>query len=357
MNTTQPRNNMVTSQEISNGGEAMNMRLRKGRWYSLLRHPNNWKKLVEVSLDAYEQEKRKAIINLGKLLQDLERGIDPISSRLRVEKIKIEGPISDRIKGSLKHHIYPFFGEYKPREITKEVIEKYMVHRWGRDDNGGLQGPKSTLDKELGALRLLIKQVEPSYKLPALNYTKIEKEILEPLTYSQIEMVGNLLSEKYKAVYWVMAYTGMDVSDAVYLKPSHFKDGWIDKPRGKTKQKIVVPVLDALQSILQTVPWPLDKTVGIFPDINPKAVTTAVITAFRAAGLKGYGAKYLRRYIGSALLDAGYSMDWIGKALAHADGSRITQRYTKVYKQTLGEAFQKVEERRINVGTGLSKSE
>jgi hypothetical protein len=130
-------NNMVTSQEISNGGEAMNMRLRKGRWYSLLRHPNNWKKLVEVSLDAYEQEKRKAIINLGKLLQDLERGIDPISSRLRVEKIKIEGSISDRIKGSLKHHIYPFFGEYKPREITKEVIEKYMVHRWGRDDNGG----------------------------------------------------------------------------------------------------------------------------------------------------------------------------------------------------------------------------
>jgi site-specific recombinase XerD len=97
--------------------------------------------------------------------------------------------------------------------------------------------------------------------------------------------------------------------------------------------------------------------VGIFPNINPKAVTTAVITAFRAAGLKGYGAKYLRRYIGSALLDAGYSMDWIGKALAHADGSRITQRYTKVYKQTLGEAFQKVEERRINVGTGLSKSE
>lgn len=357
MNTPRLSNNMVTSQGISNGGETMKMRLRKGRWYSLFRHPNNWKKLVEVSLDAYENETRKAIINLGKVLQDLERGIDPVSSRLRLGKIKIEGPISERMEVSLRQHIYPFFGEYKPREVTKEAIEKYMVYRWGRDENGGLQSPKSTLGKELSALKLLIRQVDSSYKLPALNYTKIEKEILEPLTYSQIEMVGNLLSEKYKAVYWIMAYTGMDVSDAVYLKPEHFKDGWIDKPRGKTKQRIVVPVLDTLQSILQTVPWPLDKTVSIFPNINPKAVTTAVLTAFKKAGLNGYGAKYLRRYIGSALLDAGYSMDWIGKALAHAEGSGVTHKYTKVYKQTLGEAFKKVEERRRNVGTGISKSE
>ena len=342
MKVLHPMNNMVTSQQLNNGDEAMNMRLRKGRWYSLLRHPNNWKKLVEVSLDAYEQEKRKAIINLGKLLQDLERGIDTVSSRLRLGKVKIDGPISDRVRVSLESHIYPFFGDYKPREITKEDIEKYMVHRWGRDENGGLQSPKSTLDKELGALRLVIKQVDPSYKLPAMNYTKIEKEILEPLTYSQIEVVGNLLDEKYKAVYWIMAYTGMDISDAVYLKPKHIKDGWIDKARGKTKQRIVVPVLDELQSILQTVPWPLDKSTPLFPNIKPKAVTTAVLRAFRGAGLQGYGAKYLRRYIGSALLDAGYSMDWIGKALAHADGSRLTQRYTKVYKATLAEAFSKI---------------
>ena len=59
--------------------------------------------------------------------------------------------------------------------------------------------------------------------------------------------------------------------------------------------------------------------------------------------MEGYGAKYLRRYVASALLDAGYSMDWIGKALAHAEGSQITKKYTKVYKKTLQEAFSGIE--------------
>jgi hypothetical protein len=55
--------------------------------------------------------------------------------------------------------------------------------------------------------------------------------------------------------------------------------------------------------------------------------------------MHGYGAKYLRRYVASMLLDDGYSHDWIGKALAHADRSKISRRYSKVYKATLETAF------------------
>ena len=44
------------------------------------------------------------------------------------------------------------------------------------------------------------------------------------------------------------------------------------------------------------------------------------------------------------MLDNGYSIDWIGKALAHSEGSVQTGKYTTVYKSTLEEAFAKINE-------------
>ena len=86
----------------------------------------------------------------------------------------------------------------------------------------------------------------------------------------------------------------------------------------------------------------LDKSALFFPDYNAKAVSTNVRDAFKKAGLEGYGAKYLRRYVASFMLDSGYSMDWVAKALAHADKSAMTKKYTGIYKETLKEAFEKL---------------
>jgi len=353
---------MVKSWGIEPRGEAMRMRLSRGRWYANMRHPKKWEKIIRVSLDAYEHETRKAQINLGKVLQDLERGIDPVSARLRIRKIKIEGGIPGRTRQILKQHIYPFFGDYRPREINKELIEKYMLHRWGKDESGGLQSVESTLDKELGALRLVLNTVDSGYKLPALNYTRIEREILEDLTVEEVYLTEKAVPEKYKIHFWVMALTGMDVSDVCYLRPQHFtKDGWINKRRGKVEKqggkRIFVPVLGALKDILKQHPWPLDKTARLFPGIKPKAVSTALFRAFNKAGLAGYGAKYLRRYVGALLTDLGYGEEFVGKVLAHSEGSRMTKKYTRIYKATAEEAFKRIDERGNNVATWLSKNE
>ena len=61
----------------------------------------------------------------------------------------------------------------------------------------------------------------------------------------------------------------------------------------------------------------------------------------QAAGFPEYSAKDLRRYVASRLLDAGYSHDWIAKALGHAPGSRVTEGYSTAYDGTLTEAFRK----------------
>ena len=81
---------------------------------------------MTVSLDAYANEKRKATVNLGKVLADIERGIDPTSARKNVDKLVLVGRVTERARGILNTHIYPFFEKYKPKEVDKILIEKYI---------------------------------------------------------------------------------------------------------------------------------------------------------------------------------------------------------------------------------------
>lgn len=320
----------------------MRMRLISGRWYTNFFRKG---KKIEISLDAYERETVKAQINLGKILWDLENGMSPGSAHRKIKHLQIKKKLSVRNEQILRKHIYPFFGEYKPRDITQEVIEDYLEHRWGRNDEGELQAVAITFKMELSVLKMLITTVDSKFILPKTDYRKIEKNMLPPLKLQQVKNVGKLVPKKHQAIYWIMAYTAMDISDVVYLKPEHFKDGWIVKKRGKTCVDIRVPICRALADILETVPRPLNPGTCFFRKTDPHAVSKSIIRAFSKAGLKGYGSKYLRRFVASMLLDAGYSMDWVGKALAHAEGSNITQRYTKVYKDTLQEAFNKIDEK------------
>lgn len=321
----------------------MYMRLINGRWFSNIRDKKNWKKKIVVSLDAYEQETRKATVNLGKILADIENGISPTSARKKIISLEIKGRMTKRMAQALRTHVYPYFGSYRPGEIDEEIIAKYIEHRFGLSIDGQLQAYANTIKKELQALQRLLQPVFGlAYRLPRVKYKNLTKEILPPLTLGQIERVSSFVMDEYKPVYWLMAYTGMDISDVAYLKPDDFKDGWIIKQRGKTAQDITIPICEPLSDILKNVPWPIKQDTRIFPDVDPEFISKHIINCFKKAGLDGYGSKYLRRFIASIMLDNGYSNDWIGKALGHAEGSKITKRYSKVYKATLEEAFGKI---------------
>jgi hypothetical protein len=350
MNTPQPRNNMVTSQDKEGGMPMHYMKLVDGRWYANLRNPKNWKKKITVSLDAYENEKWKAASNLGKIMQDLARGVDPTSARKNIRKLVIEGKVTVRTEGILGTHIYPFFGEYKPREVDRRLIEKYIENRYGLSPDGNLQAYTNTIEKELITLQRLMQTVYgEGYRLPKVKYEKLSKDILPALTLEQIEHTSNFINDSYLPVFWTMAYTGADISDVLDFAPKHFKDGWINKERGKSGEDIHIPVCEPLADIFKTVPWPINQEAKIFTGLTAKATSTYMRRAFRLAGLSGYGSKYLRRFVASIMLDNGYSNDWIGKALAHSEGSKVTRKYTQVYKNTLEEAFGKIK------GTGQKR--
>mgnify|MGYP003650257719 CR=1 FL=1 len=70
---------MVTSQV--KGGMPVYMKLVDGRWYANIPDPKRPGRKIQSSLNAYANEKRKAQIELGKVLQDIERGIDPTTAR------------------------------------------------------------------------------------------------------------------------------------------------------------------------------------------------------------------------------------------------------------------------------------
>lgn len=340
--------NKVYSHPLYRGRELpMSSRIINGRWFSNIYDPENPKVKIVVSLDAYANEKRKAQIALGGILKDMENGIRPLSAKSRISKLKIEGRVTTRTAQILKTHLYPFFGKYKPKEVDDGLIEKYIASRYGRNAQGDLQAFPNTINKELITLqRLLQVPLGKSYRLPKVTFRKLKREILEPLTIQQIEIAAKYVGARYVPLYWIMAYTGVDISDAIGLRPMDFKANWVKTLRGKTSQKIEVPVCPELRDILKAVPWPLDKTERIFKDVNSKEVSTNIRRAFVRSGLGGYGPKYLRRFIGSILLAQGCTKDWIGKMLSHAEGSAETDRYLGVYKTQAEEEFNKIKLRR-----------
>jgi len=336
--------NKVYSPPLYRGRELpMSSRIINGRWFSNIYDPENPKVKIVVSLDAYANEKRKAQIALGGILKDMENGIRPLSARSRISKLKIKGRVSSRAAQVLRTHLYPFFGKYKPKEVTDGLITDYIEHRFGRNREGELQAFPNTINKELLVLQQLLQvPFGDGYRLPKIKFKRLKREIMVPLTIQQIELAAEHVGPRFVPVYWIMALTGLDIGDAINLRPMDFKDNWLKTIRGKTEQKIEVPVCPQLRDLLKAVPWPLDKTEKIFTGINSKEVSTNIRRAFVSAGLGGYGSKYLRRFIGSILLAQGCTKDWIAKMLSHAEGSAETDRYLGVYKTQAEEEFNKI---------------
>lgn len=340
--------NMLTS--LQKGGMPLYMKLVSGKWYANIPDPKRPGRKIQSPLDAYEHEKRKAQIELGKVLQDIENGIDPTTARKSIAGLKLKGRVTERTQGILDKHIIPYFGSMKPKEINEGILAGYIESRYGLNQDGMLQA-FSSIEKELTVLQRLLRGVfGRGYILGKPAYIKLKRKILPPLKLEQIEAVSHFVSKNYKAPFWIMAYTGMDVSDVLDLRPLHFNDGWISKKRGKSGIDIEVPVCDPLSDILKTVPWPIQDDAKIFPSLSAKNLSVYIRRCFDKAGLPGYGPKYLRRFIGSVFLDEGYTEDWIGKALAHAKGSKVTQRYTAVYRSTLTEAFGKIKRAGLKKG-------
>ena len=83
----------------------------------------------------------------------------------------------------------------------------------------------------------------------------------------------------------------------------------------------------------------MDKNAPFFPYLDTHACNQAIGEFFNKAGLKGYGAKYLRRHLA---LDLGQSETWIQQALGHCSDSEQTKKYMRVRGETMVSVFEKI---------------
>lgn len=333
------------------------MRLRKGRWFTNFFYKG---KKIEVTLQT--GDKRKAHINLGKVLEGLENGVDVSGSRKRIGNLSY--PKQDgRGKRVWELHIQPFFEPYKIPEVTGDLIEAYIAKRWGTE------APQSTVKKELRVLRLVIQAVRPKWEMPEFEYEGRTRKRKKPLTPAIVEAVSEMLKgmevpDTDWPAYWIMGYTGMEPMDVSQLAPCHFEDGMIDKVRSKTrhhkvnKTVIRVPVVPQLQKIIEMWPRPIDPKQPFFPDLKPKNLATNISRAFDRVLYPGlsvkelldlrksesekyprYGTKALRRFVPSQLHRAGCDLKWIRKAVGHAEDSRVTEGYIDIPDEDMKKAF------------------
>ena len=320
-------------------------RERRGKFHHYARVWNKQEKRQEEFLigKTDQAEPDAAVyIKLGEVLKAWEDGLHPNAARMLIGKVPESMAI--RYKQALTKNVLPFFGRYTIGQIDDELCAAYCLKRWGSDQDGRPRAVKSTWAKERRALKQLINVVVKGWELPEIKTVGIVKPDKRPLTIEQIKSVAEHVPAKYKPVYWIMAYTGMDIGDALTLAPEHIKDmTWISKPRGKTASTVSLPIGKSFRAILKSIPEPMRKPSPFLSQLKPNGVKVAVKKAFARAGLEGYSSKDLRRSLASRLLDAGYTYQWIAKALGHAPGSNVTERYAGVFEDTLREAFEKIE--------------
>ena len=99
----------------------------------------------------------------------------------------------------------------------------------------------------------------------------------------------------------------------------------------KNKTEIDMPIVPQLKKVLDSLPEPLDKDQSYFTGYEPWKVSKAIRDIFEKAGLSGYGAKSLRRYVGEEI-NSQYMAEAdkaVKEALAHSKNSKETARYTR----------------------------
>lgn len=148
---------------------------RGGRWYTNFRHKG---RVVQVALGT--TEKRRAIIELGKILERLENDEEVVGTRKTSGELGYPGD-DERGRRIWELHVQPFFGGYRVQEIDEPLIERYIQERWGD------AAPQSTVKKELRVLKMVACQAKKRWELPEFSYKRTERIQKSPLTPEMVE--------------------------------------------------------------------------------------------------------------------------------------------------------------------------
>jgi integrase len=354
------RPNSMKEQGMADG---MKQRGKRGIYYAdtYARSPQGQRLKLQDCLGTNDKELAK--IHLRQLIATVERGEYSKQKKTfsdLVEEYKTNPDKflaksksnQERIECILRKHLFPFFGNKRLSQIKRLPgnedddsisIIGYKSHR----EKSGAK--PSTLVKELRLIQEIIRLYDSGWKLPTKEETadmvfkNKPDEVEEFLEEEDIYQILEHLPKKYRKLSLVSAYTGFRLGDVCYLEHNsiNFKQGWIKIVQRKTGHKVKVPIHPKLKAVLKSIPTPIHLDKRLFPDCNPKAISTAFRRACERAGKIGFHFHDLRHFCASYLINNGTPLFTVSKYLGHRS-VKTTEIYAHLNDENLegaGDAF------------------
>lgn len=331
----------------------MEQRGKRGNWYANCRHMGVKLSDCLQTTDEFLAERRltelKILIERGEYKlwkKTFEQCCDEYVAGLELNK-----PNHGRYESIVRVHLKPHFGKQRIIEILqhdattgKSLLDDYLVKVY--------QMPKESAKKIRLVLQAVIRKGDKDFKLSPPEYMNQGFRQTRFLSQDELHEIISYLEEHHQSVALVMAYTGLDLSDAINLKWNSvdFKNNIFRVWRNKTllnsdSHEMNIPIIDQVMDVLK-----LRSRVRQLHDDRVFGVSgQAFQKAWKRARDKSsvdwhVRVKDLRHFFGSFLLNDEVDSLMVAKLMGHKDVKMLLERYghfTNEARQRAMQSFDK----------------
>ena len=193
-----------------------------------------------------------AVTRLAELKLQVDRG-EYQSWKLSWDQVEADYLKEDgRYDHIVRKHLNPFFSGKRVKEITnydpktgKSLVAEYFRIK------GDL--PESSLKKHARVLKWILQRGDRNFKLPPIVYRNKGFYQTRFMSVVELEEIISCLDDQHQSVALVMAYTGLDLSDALGLRwrDIDLQEGMIRTKRGKSGVKVNIPLTQTVRDVFQ----------------------------------------------------------------------------------------------------------
>ncbi len=190
--------------------------------------------------------------------------------------------------------------------------------------------PESSLKKHARVLKWIIRRADSTFELPPVVYRNKGFYQNQFLSVEELGKIIAFLEDQYHGLALIMAYTGLDLSDALNLRWSNISmnEGMIRIVRGKTQVRISIPISAVAWDVLKfknRVRRLHDDRLFIF---TGRAFQKAWKRAVQKAGISwNVRVKDLRHFFASHLLNEGVDHLTVATLMGHSSVEMLKERY------------------------------
>ncbi|MBT5868875.1 MAG: site-specific integrase [Nitrospinaceae bacterium] len=262
----------------------------------------------------------------------------------------------------VRKHLRPFFSGKRIMEITNydpktgnSLVSEYFRVK------GDL--PESSLKKHARVMKWILQRGDRDFVLPAIIYRNKGFYQNQFMSILELDEIISLLEDQHQSLALVLAYTGLDLGDAVGLswRDIDLQEQMIRTQRGKTGIKVDVPFTKAVSDVLQ-VRSRVRKLHDdrVFHTITGQGFQKAWKRALKKSSIEwNVRVKDLRHFFASFMLNNEVDHLTVVTLMGHTSVEMLKKRYGHFGDDTLRKAvkvFDKIESQSSNCLQVVCKS-